>query len=60
MMKNLFIIGDVGFGFDKLKKTFPDRVINPGASEQLIVGMASGLAMDSLNQLFIQSPIYFI
>ena len=45
--KIYFIIGDVGFGFfDNLKKTFPDRVINPGAAEQLIVGMASGLVMD--------------
>ena len=50
--KIYFIIGDVGFGFfDKLKKTFPDRVINPGASEQLIVGMASGIAMDGFKPI---------
>ena len=50
--KIYFIIGDVGFGFfDKLINTFPDRVINPGASEQLIVGMASGLAMDGLKPI---------
>ena len=41
------IVGDVGYGvFDKFKEDFSERFINPGASEQLMVGMASGLAMD--------------
>ena len=41
------IVGDVGYGlFDKLKEEFPERYINPGAAEQLIVGMAAGLAME--------------
>ena len=37
--------------FDKLKKDFPDRVINPGASEQLMMGMASGMAMDGFKPI---------
>ena len=50
--KIFFILGDVGFGFfDKLKKDFPDRVINPGASEQLMMGMASGMAMDGFKPI---------
>jgi len=45
--KIVVIIGDVGFGFfDDLIKKYPKRIINPGASEQLILGMASGIAME--------------
>tara|TARA_Y100000817_G_scaffold153171_1_gene119692 strand:+ start:4314 stop:4784 length:471 start_codon:yes stop_codon:yes gene_type:complete len=41
------IVGDVGYGvFDEIKNTYPERFINPGAAEQLIVGMATGLAME--------------
>lgn len=50
MRKNediIFIIGDLGYGhFDKIREEFPDRVINPGAAEQLMLGMAVGLALD--------------
>lgn len=43
------IVGDVGYGlFDDLRKEFPHRVINPGASEQLMVGMAVGMAMEEI------------
>ena len=45
--KIVIIIGDVGFGFfDELIEQFPKRVSNPGASEQLMMGMASGMAME--------------
>lgn len=45
--KIYFILGDVGYGyFDDLIESFPKRVINPGASEQLIMGLASGLSME--------------
>ena len=41
------IVGDVGYGvFDQIKESYPERFINPGAAEQLIVGMATGLAME--------------
>ena len=50
MRKNediVFVIGDLGYGhFDKIREEFPDRVYNPGAAEQLMLGMACGLAMD--------------
>lgn len=43
------IVGDVGYGlFDDLRKEFPNRVINSGASEQLMIGMAVGMAMEGI------------
>lgn len=43
----VFIIGDLGYGhFDAIREEFPDRVYNPGAAEQLMLGMACGLAME--------------
>ena len=50
MRKNediVFIIGDLGYGhFDAIREEFPDRVFNPGAAEQLMLGMACGMAME--------------
>ena len=50
MRKNediVFVIGDLGYGhFDAIREEFPDRVFNPGAAEQLMLGMACGLALD--------------
>ena len=56
------LIGDVGFGvFDKLKSEFPERVINPGSSEQLIVGMAVGLSLEGkIPIIYSITPFYFI
>ena len=47
--KDLFLItGDLGFNlFNKHIETFPERVLNPGSSEQLIMGMATGLALEN-------------
>jgi len=43
------LVGDVGYGlFDDLREEFPNRVINPGASEQLMTGMAVGMAMEGI------------
>ena len=43
----VFVIGDLGYKhFDKIREDFPDRVHNPGAAEQLMLGMACGLAME--------------
>ena len=43
----VFIIGDLGYGhFDRIREEFPDRVFNPGAAEQLLLGMACGMAME--------------
>lgn len=42
-----FLTGDLGFGYlDKIKEDFPDRFINVGASEQTMIGMAVGLALE--------------
>lgn len=47
--KIYLLVGDVGYGlFDDLRKEFPHRVINPGASEQLMIGMAVGMAMEEI------------
>jgi len=41
------VTADLGFGvLDKIREEFPDRVINVGASEQLMVGAAIGLAQN--------------
>ncbi len=41
------VLGDVGYGvFDKLREKYPHRVINAGSSEQLMIGMASGMALE--------------
>ncbi len=43
----VLVLGDLGYGhFDKIREEFPDRVFNPGAAEQLMLGMACGLAME--------------
>ena len=46
--ENIYLlVGDVGYKiFDHLREDYPDRVINPGAAEQLMLGMAVGLAME--------------
>ena len=41
------ILGDVGYGvFNNLRKKYPERIINAGSSEQLMIGMASGMALE--------------
>lgn len=43
----ILILGDLGYGhFDKIRIDFPDRVYNPGAAELLMVGMATGMALE--------------
>ena len=47
--KIVIVLGDLGYGhFDKIREEFPDRVFNPGAAEQLMLGMACGMAMEGL------------
>ena len=42
----ILITGDLGYGlWDKIRIDYPDRFHNVGSSEQLMMGMASGLAM---------------
>lgn len=43
----VFLTGDLGFGvLDGLAAEFPDRMINAGVSEQNMLGMAAGLALE--------------
>jgi len=45
--KIVLILGDLGYGhFDQIREEFPDRVFNPGAAEQLMLGMACGMVME--------------
>lgn len=47
--KNIWLLtGDLGFGvFDDLRKVHKERFINCGASEQAMVGMGVGLALEN-------------
>jgi transketolase len=45
--KIVLILGDLGYGhFDAIREEFPRRVFNPGAAEQLMLGMACGMSME--------------
>ena len=45
--KIILITGDLGYGlWDKIRLDYPDRFYNALSSEQLMVGMATGFAMD--------------
>lgn len=46
--KDLFLLtGDLGYGlWDRIRIDYPNRFYNVGSSEQLMMGMAAGLAMD--------------
>ncbi len=46
------LVGDMGFAvIDRLKKEFPERVINCGVAEQGMVGIAAGMAMAGLKPI---------
>lgn len=69
MNKRLFLLtGDLGYGlFDDLKQEFPDRFINVGSCEQLMIGMAVGLSYEgwipicySITPFLIYRPFEFI
>ena len=45
--KIMILLGDLGYGhFDEMREEFPDRIFNPGAAEQLMLGMAVGFALE--------------
>jgi transketolase len=50
MCKNnniVVLIGDIGYGmWEKIEQTFPDRFVNCGSSEQLMVSMAIGASLE--------------
>jgi transketolase len=45
---NIYLItGDLGYGlWDEIRDEFPDRFINTGSSEMVMMGIGIGLAMD--------------
>lgn len=46
------LVGDMGFAvIDRLRKEFPERVINCGVAEQGMVGIAAGMAMAGLKPI---------
>lgn len=46
--KDIFLLtGDLGYGlWDRIRIDYPNRFYNVGSAEQLMLGMASGMAMD--------------
>jgi transketolase len=71
MSKNpdiVLITADMGYGlWDKIRETFPDRFYNVGASEQLMIGMATGFALEgkipvcySITPFLLYRPFEFI
>ena len=46
----VFVGSDLGAGvLDEMKREFPERFLMEGVSEQHIIGMAAGLAMEGFN-----------
>ena len=64
----VLLVGDVGFGiFDSIKKKFPKRFLNIGSSEQLMIGIAAGMALEgkspicySITPFILYRPFEFI
>lgn len=62
------LLGDLGFGiFDRMRSEFPTRCINIGSSEQLMLGMACGMALEgkkvicySITSFLLYRPFEFI
>ena len=43
----VLVVGDLGWKhFDQLRLTYPDRFINVGAAEQLMIGASVGMALE--------------
>lgn len=64
----IVLLGDLGFGlFDQMRSEFPSRCINVGSSEQLMLGMASGMSLEgkrvicySITPFLLYRPFEFI
>lgn len=62
------LLGDLGYGiFDSLRAEFPSRCINVGSSEQLLLGMGVGMALEgkipvcySISSFLVYRPFEFI
>lgn len=67
--KNIWLLtADLGFGIlENIREEFPDRFVNCGASEQAMLGMACGLALEgkipfaySISTFLINRPFEWI
>jgi transketolase len=66
--KIFLLTGDLGFGlFDDIRKDFPNRFINVGSCEQLMIGLAVGLSYEgwiplcySITPFLLYRPFEFI
>ncbi|MDD5415758.1 MAG: hypothetical protein PHE48_01990 [Candidatus Daviesbacteria bacterium] len=60
--KKIYIItGDLGYKmWDQIKKDFPDRFINAGASEQAMMGIAVGLALEGKIPFVYSIPTFLL
>ena len=48
--KIILLVGDLGFNVvEPFRKKFPERFFNVGVSEQAMIGMASGLALNGFH-----------
>jgi len=64
----VLITADMGYGlWDDVRKEFPDRFYNVGSAEQLMIGMAAGMAMEgkrpvcySITPFLLYRPFEFI
>lgn len=62
------LVGDLGYGmFDTLRRDYPNRFHNVGSAEQLMIGMAVGMAMEkkipvcySITPFLLYRPFEFI
>ena len=59
--KIIVLTGDLGFGMlDTIKKEFPKRFINCGASEQAMIGIAVGLAQEGMKPFVYTITSFFL
>lgn len=66
--KIFLLIADLGYGIlDKIRTDFPDRALNVGSCEQLMIGMAVGLAQNgykpvcySISSFLLYRPFEFL
>lgn len=64
----VLLTADMGYGlWDDIRKEFPDRFYNVGSSEQLMIGMATGMTMEgklpvcySITSFLLYRPFEFI
>ena len=55
------VVGDLGWKhFDQLRLTYPDRFINVGAAEQLLIGVGVGMALEGKIPVVYSMPHFLL